>query len=99
MNPGAKQSMSETNNTENITAHEGAATAAAPAPEAHHEEVSYHAVEKNGKITAIWEMKGRKHVRTIDPRSEEGKRLLAGYKSGQPPGGGEAAKDADTAHS
>ncbi|MEP7339878.1 MAG: hypothetical protein ABI977_19215 [Acidobacteriota bacterium] len=74
--------MSENNNTENITAHEGAATAAAPAleaqpaPEAHHEEVSYHAVEKSGKITAIWEMKGRKHVRTIDPRSAEGRHLL-----------------------
>lgn len=52
----------------------------APAPsataEAAPEEVSYHAVEKNGKITAIWEMKGRKHMRTIDPRSEEGRHLL-----------------------
>jgi hypothetical protein len=76
MNPGAKQSMSENNNTENTTAHEAGATAATPAPEAHHEEVSYHAVEKNGKITAIWEMKGRKHVRTIDPRSAEGRHLL-----------------------
>lgn len=41
-----------------------------------HEELSYHAVEKDGKITAIWEMRGRKHIRTIDPRSEEGKHLL-----------------------
>ena len=49
--------------------------AAAPAPE-HQEEISYHAVEKNGKITAIWEMRGRKHIRTIDPRSEEGRHLL-----------------------
>jgi hypothetical protein len=40
------------------------------------EELSYHAVEKDGKITAIWEMRGRKHVRTIDPRSVEGKHLL-----------------------
>ncbi|HEX4945870.1 MAG TPA: hypothetical protein VFZ34_04380 [Blastocatellia bacterium] len=40
------------------------------------EELSYHAVEKDGKITAIWEMRGRKHVRTIDPRSAEGKHLL-----------------------
>jgi hypothetical protein len=40
------------------------------------EEVSYHAVEKNGKITAIWEMRGRKHLRTIDPRSAEGRHLL-----------------------
>ena len=41
-----------------------------------HEELSYHAVEKDGKITAIWEMRGRKHVRTIDPRSSEGQHLL-----------------------
>ena len=44
--------------------------------ELHQEEISYHAVEKNGKITAIWEMRGRKHIRTIDPRSEEGRHLL-----------------------
>jgi hypothetical protein len=47
-----------------------------PAAEAAHEEISYHAVEKNGVITAIWEMRGRKHLRTIDPRSEEGRHLL-----------------------
>lgn len=47
-------------------------TAAAESPE----DLSYHAVEKDGKITAIWEMRGRKHVRTIDPRSAEGKHLL-----------------------
>ncbi len=41
-----------------------------------HEDLSYHAVEKDGKITAIWEMRGRKHVRTIDPRSSEGQHLL-----------------------
>jgi hypothetical protein len=40
------------------------------------EELSYHAVEKDGKVTAIWEMRGRKHIRTIDPRSVEGKHLL-----------------------
>lgn len=40
------------------------------------EELSYHAVEKEGRITAIWEMRGRKHIRTIDPRSAEGKHLL-----------------------
>ena len=67
--------MSETTNQENTVASEGA-TAAAPAAEVHQEEISYHAVEKNGKITAIWEMKGRKHVRTIDPRSAEGRHLL-----------------------
>jgi len=46
-------------------------------------DLAYQAVEKNGVIIAIWEMNGRKHIRTIDPRSEEGKRLLVGYKSGQ----------------
>lgn len=46
------------------------------AAEAHHDEISYHAVEKEGRITAIWEMRGRKHIRTIDPRSEEGRHLL-----------------------
>jgi hypothetical protein len=74
MNSGASKPMSENNNHEHISAPEGAA--AAPAAEAHHDEVSYHAVEKGGKITAIWEMKGRKHVRTIDPRSAEGRHLL-----------------------
>jgi exopolysaccharide biosynthesis protein len=40
------------------------------------EDVSYHTVEKEGKVTAIWEMQGRKHIRTIDPRSNEGKQIL-----------------------
>jgi hypothetical protein len=39
-------------------------------------EITYHAVEKEGVVTAIWEMQGRKHLRTIDPRSEEGRRIL-----------------------
>lgn len=42
-------------------------------------ETSYHAVEKDGQVTAIWEMQGRKHLRTIDPRSEEGRRILGSY--------------------
>ena len=42
-------------------------------------ETTYHAVEKDGEVTAIWEMRGRKHLRTIDPRSEEGKRILGAY--------------------
>ena len=62
--------MSEITNTENADVQKGA-----PA-EASQEEISYHAVEKDGKITAIWEMRGRKHVRTIDPRSHEGRHLL-----------------------
>ena len=41
------------------------------------EEISYHAVEKDGQVTAIWEMQGRKHLRTIDPRSGEGKNILS----------------------
>ena len=44
------------------------------------EEITYHAREVNGEITAIWQMKGRKHVRTIDPKSEEGRRILETYK-------------------
>ena len=63
--------MTEQTNPENTTAPEGGAK-----PEQLQEEVSYHAVEKNGRITAIWEMRGRKHLRTIDPRSEEGRHLL-----------------------
>lgn len=42
-------------------------------------ETTYHAVEKDGVVTAIWEMQGRKHIRTIDPRSEEGRRILGSY--------------------
>jgi 3-oxoacyl-ACP reductase-like protein len=52
-------------------------TAAAPAPE----DVSYQAVEKEGVVTAIWEMQGQKHLRTIDPRSIEGKQILALFET------------------
>ena len=45
------------------------------------ENVSYHAVEKEGNVTAIWEMQGPKHVRTIDPRSAEGKQILALFET------------------
>jgi len=62
--------MSEITNTENADVQKGATV------ETPQEEVSYHAVEKDGKITAIWEMRGRKHIRTIDPRSQEGRHLL-----------------------
>jgi hypothetical protein len=58
------------------TAQEGGAAAAAPpAPE----EITYHAVEKDGQVTAIWEMQGRKHLRTIDPRSRQGQEILRLY--------------------
>ena len=52
-------------------------TEAAPATNA--EEITYHAVEKDGVVTAIWEMQGRKHLRTIDPRSRQGQDILRLY--------------------
>jgi hypothetical protein len=53
-----------------------------PATEASNEEdVSYQAVEKDGTVTAIWEMQGHKHLRTIDPRSNEGKQILALFET------------------
>ena len=51
-----------------------------PAPAAT-EEITYHAVEKDGQVTAIWEMQGRKHIRTIDPRSRQGQEILRLYTS------------------
>lgn len=54
-------------------------TEAAPADAAPTEEISYHAVEKDGVVTAIWEMQGRKHLRTIDPRSRQGQDILRLY--------------------
>lgn len=63
----------------------GATTeAATDAPEqtpASTEEITYHAVEKDGQVTAIWEMQGRKHLRTIDPRSRQGQEILRLYTS------------------
>jgi hypothetical protein len=56
-------------------------TAAATEPAADSEDVSYQAVEKDGTVTAIWEMQGRKHLRTIDPRSSEGKQILALFET------------------
>ena len=58
---------------------EPAATTNEDAPAASTEEISYHAVEKDGVVTAIWEMQGRKHVRTIDPRSRQGQDILRLY--------------------
>jgi hypothetical protein len=52
---------------------------AAPQAEAAPEEITYHAVEKDGQVTAIWEMQGRKHLRTIDPRSRQGQEILRLY--------------------
>ena len=50
-----------------------------PVAEAAMEDISYHAVEKDGVVTAIWEMQGRKHIRTIDPRSRQGQDILRLY--------------------
>ncbi len=50
-------------------------------PAAETEDVHYQAVEKDGTVTAIWEMQGRKHLRTIDPRSAEGKQILALFET------------------
>ena len=61
-----------------------AAAAAEPQAEAAHEEITYHAVEKDGQVTAIWEMQGRKHLRTIDPRSRLGQEILRHYTADHP---------------
>ncbi|MCA1555461.1 MAG: hypothetical protein LC747_02105, partial [Acidobacteria bacterium] len=61
---------------------EATATDAPPAAEAapaSTEEITYHAVEKDGQVTALWEMQGRKHLRTIDPRSRQGQEILRLY--------------------
>lgn len=56
-----------------------ATPAEAPQAETPPEEITYHAVEKDGQVTAIWEMQGRKHLRTIDPRSRQGQEILRLY--------------------
>lgn len=76
--------MAENDNEEGLRA---AAAAGAPeqngegeaTPEVAAEEITYHAVEKDGQVTAIWEMQGRKHLRTIDPRSRQGQDILRLY--------------------
>ena len=55
------------------------AEGATPQEAASTEEITYHAVEKDGQVTAIWEMQGRKHLRTIDPRSRQGQEILRLY--------------------
>jgi hypothetical protein len=54
-------------------------TTESPAAATVSEDISYHAVEKDGVVTAIWEMNGRKHIRTIDPRSRQGQDILRLY--------------------
>jgi hypothetical protein len=70
----------ENNQTNNDTTASGNAGQSAESA-ANAEDVSYHAVEKDGSVTAIWEMQGRKHIRTIDPRSGEGKQILALFET------------------
>ena len=72
---GTVTATEETNNTTNTETTEPTETAS------NVEDISYHAVEKEGNVTAIWEMQGRKHVRTIDPRSHEGKQILALFET------------------
>ena len=63
------------------TAEAAAESTAAPETPVNPEDVSYQAVEKEGVVTAIWEMQGHKHLRTIDPRSTEGKQILALFET------------------
>jgi hypothetical protein len=66
--------------SENETAPvEGATDTTTESTAAETEDISYHAVEKDGVVTAIWEMQGRKHIRTIDPRSRQGQDILRLY--------------------
>ncbi len=60
---------------------EEAVKAAESAEQPQAEDVHYQAVEKEGVVTAIWEMQGQKHIRTIDPRSNEGKQILALFET------------------
>jgi hypothetical protein len=69
----------------------GAAASNESAPQASTEEITYHAVEKDGVVTAIWEMQGRKHLRTIDPRSRQGQDILRLYTTEHHDDAGEAA--------
>ena len=69
--------MSENESTSAASAAE--ATGENAATEVVAEDISYHAVEKDGVVTAIWEMQGRKHVKTIDPRSRHGQDILRLY--------------------
>ena len=65
-------------NEENVSGEAGSAEPSEAAQST--EEITYHAVEKDGQVTAIWEMQGRKHLRTIDPRSRQGQEILRLYE-------------------
>lgn len=68
-----------TESTEAVSAAKPEAASATPDAPASTEDITYHAVEKDGVVTAIWEMQGRKHQRTIDPRSRQGQDILRLY--------------------
>jgi hypothetical protein len=70
---------------------QGAANQPTESAPAATEEITYHAVEKDGVVTAIWEMQGRKHLRTIDPRSRQGQDILRLYTTEHHDEAGEAA--------
>jgi len=83
-NKSAEQAVTEEVVSETVAAESTAAEPAAVEPVAAEpavpaEEITYHAVEKDGQVTAIWEMQGRKHLRTIDPRSRQGQDILRLY--------------------
>jgi hypothetical protein len=71
--------MAENENAPAAGAPPAGDAATSAAPEAATEDITYHAVEKDGQVTAIWEMQGRKHLRTIDPRSRQGQEILRLY--------------------
>ncbi len=83
MSEEAVQTAEAPDETPMAAAEEKTETVAAPVEEtpAEPEDVSYQAVEKEGSVTAIWEMQGQKHLRTIDPRSNEGKQILALFET------------------
>ena len=72
-NAGATQINAANDSTTNAAEATAPETPAEPEEE---EEITYHAVQKEDSVTAIWEMQGRKHIRTIDPRSREGAEIL-----------------------
>ena len=71
--------MPENESTPAASAAEATGETAATETATATEDISYHAVEKDGVVTAIWEMQGRKHVKTIDPRSRHGQDILRLY--------------------
>ena len=78
-NKSVEQAVTEEVVSEPVAAEPVAAEPVAAEPAVPAEEITYHAVEKDGQVTAIWEMQGRKHLRTIDPRSRQGQDILRLY--------------------